>query len=63
MAESDARANQKHVINFAWPKEENFKIIGSAHNDYHLCLKESLLIQKLKPRINTSEKSVPLKLF
>ena len=44
-------------------KEENFKIIGSAHNDYHLCLKESLLIQKLKPKINTNENSVPLKLF
>ena len=44
-------------------KEENFQIIGSASNDYHLCLKESLLIQKCKPRINTSEKSVPLKLF
>ena len=44
-------------------KEENFQIIGSASNDYHLCLKESLLIQKCKPRINTSEKSVPLKLL
>ena len=44
-------------------KEENFQIIGSAQNDYHLCLKESLLIQKLKPKINTNENSVPLKLF
>ena len=44
-------------------KEENFKIIGSAKNDFHLCLKESILIQKFRPQINTSEKSVPLKLF
>ena len=44
-------------------KEQNFKIIGSASNDYHLCLKESLLIQKHKPGINTSDNSIPLKLF
>jgi len=44
-------------------KEENFKIIGSAANDFHLCLKESLLIQKEKPKINTSDNSMPLKLF
>ena len=44
-------------------KEENFKIIGSASNDYHLCLKESLLIQKHKPKINTNDNSIPLKLF
>jgi hypothetical protein len=44
-------------------KEENFKIIGSASNDYHLCLKESLLIQKNKPGMNTNDNSIPLKLF
>ena len=44
-------------------KEKNFKIIGSASNDYHLCLKESLLIQKHKPGINTNDNSIPLKLF
>ncbi len=44
-------------------KEENFQIIGSASNDYHLCLKESLLIQKHKPGINTNDNSIPLKLF
>ena len=27
MAESDARANQKHVINFAWPKHGCAKIV------------------------------------
>ena len=44
-------------------KEESFKIIGSAANDYHLCIKESLLIQKNKPGLNTSDNSIPLKLF
>ena len=44
-------------------KEENFKILGSATNDYHLCIKESLLIHKQKPEMNTSDSSVPLSLF
>ena len=42
---------------------ENFRIIGSARNDYKLCLKESLLIQLHKYDLNTSVKSMPLKLF
>ena len=42
---------------------ENFDIIGSASNDFHLCLKESLLIKKFKPSLNKSIKSIPLKLF
>ena len=41
----------------------DFKIIGSASNDYLLCLKESLLIHKDKPLLNKNEKSIPLKLF
>ena len=44
-------------------KEENFKIIGSATNDFHLLLKESLLINKQKPSLNTSDNSLPLSLF
>ena len=43
--------------------QNNFKIIGSAKNDYLLCLKETLLIHKDKPKINTNERSVPLYLF
>ena len=42
---------------------ENFKIIGSATTDFHLLIKESLLINKNKPIINGGEKSVPLYLF
>ena len=44
-------------------KEQNFKIIGSASTDYHLCLKESILIKKYKPKLNTNDNSIPLKLF
>ena len=42
---------------------DNFRIIGSARNDYQLCLKESLLIQLHKYNLNTNIKSMPLKLF
>ena len=52
-----------HVNSSCVGKEENFKIIGSSTNDYHLCIKESLLINKQKPILNTSDNSVPLSLF
>ena len=42
---------------------DNFKIIGSATNDFHLKIKESLLIQKNKPKLNGADQSVPLELF
>ena len=42
---------------------DNFKIIGCATNDFHLKLKESLLIHKNRPKINGAEKSIPLELF
>ena len=41
----------------------NFKIVGNASNDYFLRIKKSLLIHKLKPTINSNEKSIPLQLF
>ena len=42
----------------------NFKIIGSAPNDFFLRIKESLLIRKFKPSLNYKEKlSIPLLLF
>ena len=44
-------------------KEENFKIIGSARTDPLLCIKETLIIHKNKPKINTSYGSVPIYLF
>ena len=42
---------------------DNFRIIGSARNDYTLCLKESLLIQLYKYNLNKNVKSMPLYLF
>ena len=42
---------------------ENFNIIGNASTDGYLCIKESLLIQKLSPNLNQSIQSTPLKLF
>ena len=42
---------------------DNFRVIGSARNDYALCLKESLLIQLYNYDLNKSVKSMPLKLF
>ena len=44
-------------------KSENFKIIGSAKTDFLLSIKETLLIHKNKPKLNTSERSVPTYLF
>ena len=43
--------------------KNNFKIIGSAKNDFFLCLKESLLINKDKPKLNINDRSMPLSLF
>ena len=42
---------------------DSFEIIGGARNDYFLRVKESLLIQKFKPTINSKSKSIPLQLF
>ena len=41
----------------------NFKIIGRARNDFYLQIKESILIRKLKPAINSKDNSIPLQLF
>ena len=40
-----------------------FKIIGSAQNDYHLKIKESLHILRENPVLNKTVKSFPLYLF
>ena len=42
---------------------DNFRIIGSARNDYKLCLKESLVIQLYKYDLNKNVTSMPLLLF
>ena len=38
-------------------------MIGSASNKFHLKLKESLLILKMKPSLNIAKESMPLMLF
>ena len=42
---------------------DNFKIIGSATSDHHLCIKESLLIKRDRPALNKNVYSTPLYLF
>ena len=43
----------------------DFQIIGRDlhRNDYHLRIKESLLIRQLKPKLNENVQSTPLDLF
>ena len=50
--------NEKHVNTI-----DSIKIIGSENQAYHLKIKESLLIHKLNPLLNTDGESVPLHLF
>ena len=42
---------------------DDFKIIGSANTDYHLRIKESLVIQRDDPVLNKTVQSIPLELF
>ena len=37
-----------------------FSLVGNAANKYHLKLKESFLILKLKPSLNKAKESMPL---
>ena len=48
----------KHICDF-----DSFKIIGHARNDFELLIKESLLINKLKPSLNKQVDSFKLALF
>ena len=44
---------------------DDFEIIGHdrSRNDFHLRIKESLLIKKHKPKLNENVQSIPLELF
>ena len=42
---------------------DSFKIIGTAKNDFHLKIKESLNILREKPLLNKTVQSFPLYLF
>jgi len=50
--------NEKHNCDF-----NNFKIVGFTRNDFELLIKESLLINKLKPCLNKQVDSFQLLLF
>ena len=45
------------------PTPENFTILCSEPNDFKLTLMESLLINRDKPLLNKTVKSLPLELF
>ena len=62
--EKDATAIRKHFReNKHRCSVDNFEIVGTAANDFHLKLKESLLILKMKPYLNVAQVSTPLYLF
>ena len=62
--EKSATSVRKHCVNNSHSNcIENFKIIGTANNKFHLKLKESLIIHKEKPDLNVAQESLPLKLF
>ena len=62
--EKDATAVRKHCNNHKHEADINcFSILGSASNNFHLKLKESLLIMKFKPSLNLAKESLPLYLF
>ena len=42
---------------------EDFKILASSNSEFHLKIKESLLISRDKPELNRNEKPLPLYLF
>ena len=60
---NSAILNHINVNNICKGKESNFKIIGSCKTDLTLSLKESLLINKEKPNLNISDRSMPIYLF
>ena len=41
----------------------NFKVLASSNSEFHLEIKESLLISRDQPILNKNEASLPLRLF
>ena len=62
--EKDATAIRKHCHeNKHRCSVDNFEVVGTAANDFHLKLKESLSILKMKPCLSIAQESMPLYLF
>ena len=62
--EKDVTAIRKHCHNRCHTAGTFcFSLVGNAANKYHLKLKESLLILKMKPPLNVAKESMPFYLF
>ena len=62
--EKNATAIRKHCHNHGHTADTScFSLVGNDANKYHLKLKESFLILKMKPSLNVAKESVPLHLF
>ena len=62
--EKDDTAIRKYYHNRCHSADTScFSLVGNAANKYHLILKESLLIVKIKPSFNIAKESMPLYLF
>ena len=62
--EKDATAIRKHCYTQGHIADTScFSLVGNATNQYHLKLKESLLILRMKPSLNVAKESMPLYLF
>ena len=63
-SEKDATAFRKHCHRQNHPADSFcFSLIGNATNNYHLKLKESLVILNFKLSLNIAKESMPLYLF
>ena len=62
--ENTATAVRKHIHNCNHDSNVNdFKIIGTARNNFHLLLKESIHISMFIPSLNNTKESMPLYVF
>ena len=62
--EESATAIRKHCQQLDHHSDiSNFSSIGNSANEFHLKLKESLVILKLKPSLNIAKESTTLHLF
>ena len=63
-SEKGATTIRKHCHNHYHTADTScFSLVGNAANKYHLKLKESLHILKIKPSLNVAKESMPLYLF
>ena len=62
--EKDATAIKKHFHNHGHTADTScFSLVGNTANKYHLKLKETVLIFKMKPSLNVAKEFILLHLF